>query len=237
MKLRSIFCCSARFGNSNLRPERIRSPIKNVFVPRSLWSYVTTSSTSDPPPPHWHRSCLDEWPHLTNETWLCPKELAVRRWTINDPWPTVLAIDDFYSATADKGERHWWGGLVGEVKDYFWIQRRQLGAAWEGKGGQLSQCWRRERSNAKMMCGVSSIVLCSAKLSKSKLCTPATKLPPSPLSTLHDKFDSEKELCYMTDIDFVQLSHLFQLGIEFLHRGMLPIFDALVYLSCHHQYL
>jgi hypothetical protein len=48
-----------------------------------------------------------------------------------------------------------------------------------------------------------------------------------PLSTLHDKFDNEKELCNMT-IDFVQLSQLFQLGVEFLHGGMLPIFDALV---------
>jgi hypothetical protein len=73
--------------------------------------------------------------------------------------------------------------------------------------------------------------------SESKLCTPATNLSPSPLSTLHDKFDNEKELCNMTDIDFVQLSQLFQLGIIFLHGGMLPIFDALVYLSCHHHNL
>jgi hypothetical protein len=51
------------------------------------------------------------------------------------------------------------------------------------------------------------------------------------------KFDNEKELCNMTEIDFVQLSQLFQLGVEFLHRGMLPIFDALVYLSCHHHNL
>ncbi len=49
--------------------------------------------------------------------------------------------------------------LVGEVKDYLWIQRRQLGAAGEGRGGRLRQ-WQRERSNAKTMCGVSSIVLC-----------------------------------------------------------------------------
>ncbi len=72
---------------------------------------------------------------------------------------------------------------------------------------------------------------------KSKLCTPATKLPPLLLSTLHDKFDNEKELCNMTDIDFVQLSQLFPLGVKFLHGGMLPIFDALVYLSCHHHNL
>jgi hypothetical protein len=71
--------------------------------------------------------------------------------------------------------------------------------------------------------------------SKSKLCTPATNLPPSLLSTLHDNFDNENELCNMTDIDFVQLSQLFQLGVKFLHRGMLQIFDALVYLSCHHH--
>ena len=74
-------------------------------------------------------------------------------------------------------------------------------------------------------------------LAKFKLCTPATKLPPSLLSTLHDKFDNEKELCNMTDIDFIQLSQLFQLGVEFLHGGMLPIFDTLVYLSCHHHNL
>ena len=36
--------------------------------------------------------------------------------------------------------------------------------------------------------------------------TPTTNLSPSPLSTLHDKFDNEKEFCNMTDIDFVQLS-------------------------------
>jgi hypothetical protein len=73
--------------------------------------------------------------------------------------------------------------------------------------------------------------------SKSKLCTPATKLPPLLLSTLYDKFDNEKELCNMTDIDFVQLSQLFQLGVKFLHGGMLPIFNALVYLSFHHNNL
>jgi len=30
---KSIFCCSSRFGESNLRPERIRNPVENVFVP------------------------------------------------------------------------------------------------------------------------------------------------------------------------------------------------------------
>jgi hypothetical protein len=29
------------------------------------------------------------------------------------------------------------------------------------------------------------------------------------VSTLQDTFDDEKEFCYMTDIDFVQLSQLF----------------------------
>ncbi len=58
-----------------------------------------------------------------------------------------------------------------------------------------------------------------------------TKLLLLPLFTLHDRFDDEKEFCKMTDIDFFQLSCLFRLGVEFLHRGMLPIFDALVYLS------
>ena len=33
MKLKSIFCCSSRFGESNLWPERIRNPVENVFVP------------------------------------------------------------------------------------------------------------------------------------------------------------------------------------------------------------
>ncbi len=66
---------------------------------------------------------------------------------------------------------------------------------------------------------------------ESKLCTAATKLQPLPLSTLQDKFDNEKEFCNMTDIDFVRLSQLFQLGIEFLHGGMLPIFDASVIIS------
>ncbi len=50
-------------------------------------------------------------------------------------------------------------------------------------------------------------------------------------------FDNEKELCNMTNIDFVQLSQLFQLDIEFLHGGMLPIFNALVYLTFHHNNL
>ncbi len=73
----------------------------------------------------------------------------------------------------------------------------------------------------------------SSFFSESKLCTAATKLPPTPLSTLQDKFDNEKEFCNMTDIDFVRLSQLFRLGIEFSHGGMLPIFDALVYLSLY----
>jgi hypothetical protein len=63
----------------------------------------------------------------------------------------------------------------------------------------------------------------------------ATKLLPLPLSTLQDKFDNEKEFCNMTDIDFVQLSCLFRLGVKFLHGGVLPIFNALVYLSLHHN--
>jgi hypothetical protein len=63
--------------------------------------------------------------------------------------------------------------------------------------------------------------------------TAATKLPPLPLSTLQDKFDNEKEFCNMTDIDFVQLSQLFRLGVKFLHGGMLPIFEVLVYLSLY----
>ncbi len=67
--------------------------------------------------------------------------------------------------------------------------------------------------------------------SESKLCAAATKLPLLPLSTLQVKFDNEKEFCNMTDRDFVQLSQLFGFGIKFLHGGMLPIFDALVYLS------
>ena len=56
--------------------------------------------------------------------------------------------------------------------------------------------------------------------------TASTKLLSSPLSTLQDKFDNEKEFCNNADIDCVQLSRLFQLGIEFLHGGMRPKFDA-----------
>ncbi len=67
--------------------------------------------------------------------------------------------------------------------------------------------------------------------------TAATKLPPLLLSTLWDKFDNEKEFCNMTDIDFIRLSWLFQLDVEFSHGGMLPIFDALVYLSFYHNNL
>jgi hypothetical protein len=50
-------------------------------------------------------------------------------------------------------------------------------------------------------------------------------------------FDNEKEFCNMTDIDFVQLSQLFRLGIEFSHGGMLPIFNTLVYLSLYRNNL
>ncbi len=54
-------------------------------------------------------------------------------------------------------------------------------------------------------------------------------------STLWDRFlDDEKELCKMTDVDFFWLSQLFQLGIKFLHGGMLSIFGALVYLSLNY---
>jgi hypothetical protein len=54
-----------------------------------------------------------------------------------------------------------------------------------------------------------------------------------PFSTLQDKFDNEKEFCNNADIDCVQLSQLFQLGVGFLHGGMHPIFDALVCLSLY----
>ncbi len=63
--------------------------------------------------------------------------------------------------------------------------------------------------------------------------TAPTKLPLLPLSTLQDKFDDEKEFCNMTDIDFVQFSWLSQLGVKFLHGGMLPILHTLVYLSLY----
>jgi hypothetical protein len=63
--------------------------------------------------------------------------------------------------------------------------------------------------------------------------TASTKLPPLPLLKLQDKFDNEKEFCNNADIDCIQLSWLFRLGIEFLHGGMHPIFDALVYLSLY----
>ncbi len=63
--------------------------------------------------------------------------------------------------------------------------------------------------------------------------TASTKLPPLPLSTLQDKFDNEKEFCNNADIDCIWLSWLFQLGIKFLHGGVHPIFNALVYLSLY----
>ncbi len=67
--------------------------------------------------------------------------------------------------------------------------------------------------------------------------TASTKLSLSPFSTLHDKFDNEKEFCNNADIDCIRLSQLFQLGIKFLHGGMRPIFDALVCLSLYHNNL
>jgi hypothetical protein len=60
-----------------------------------------------------------------------------------------------------------------------------------------------------------------------------TKLLPLPLSTLQDMFDNEIEFCKMTDVDFVQLSQLFRPGVEFLQGGLLPILNALVYLSLY----
>jgi hypothetical protein len=59
----------------------------------------------------------------------------------------------------------------------------------------------------------------------------AAKLLPPPLSTLWDRFVDEKELCKMTDVDFFWISGLSWLGVEFLHGGMLLIFNALVYMS------
>jgi hypothetical protein len=67
--------------------------------------------------------------------------------------------------------------------------------------------------------------------------TASTKLPSSPLSTLQDKFDNEKEFCYNADIYCIQLYRLFRLGVEFLHGGMCPIFYALVYLSLYRNNL
>ena len=60
-----------------------------------------------------------------------------------------------------------------------------------------------------------------------------TKVPPLPLSTLQDRFDNEKLFCKMTEVDFFPLSQLFRPGVKFLHGGMLPIFDAIVYLSLY----
>jgi hypothetical protein len=65
----------------------------------------------------------------------------------------------------------------------------------------------------------------------------AAKLQLLPLSTLWDRFDDEKEFCKMADVDFHWLSWLFGPGVEFLHGGMLSIFNALVYLSLNHIHL
>jgi hypothetical protein len=64
-----------------------------------------------------------------------------------------------------------------------------------------------------------------------------TKLLPLLLSTLQDRFDNKEEFCKMTDVDFFQLTQLFQPGVKFLHGEMVPIFDALVYLSLNHIHL
>ncbi len=67
--------------------------------------------------------------------------------------------------------------------------------------------------------------------------TATAKLPLLPLSTLWDRFDDEKELCKMTDVDVFWLSWLFWFGIKFLHGGMLSIFNTLVYLSLNRIHL
>ncbi len=67
--------------------------------------------------------------------------------------------------------------------------------------------------------------------------TASTKLPLLLFSTLQDKFDNEKEFCNNADIDCVRFSQLFRLGVEFLHGGMRPIFDALICLSLYRNNL
>jgi hypothetical protein len=67
--------------------------------------------------------------------------------------------------------------------------------------------------------------------------TASTKLPLLPFSTLQDKFDNEIEFCNNADIDCVRIYQLFQLGVEFLHGGMRPIFDALICLSLYRNNL
>ncbi len=67
--------------------------------------------------------------------------------------------------------------------------------------------------------------------------TVTTKLLPLPLSTLWDRFDDEKVFCKMTYIDFSQLFWLFQPDVNFLHGGILSIFDTLVYLLLNHIHL
>ena len=91
-----------------------------------------------PPPPRRHRSHLDEWPHLVNATWLWPKELAARRWTINNPQLRVAVDDTRRLQTRGSGTER--GGMVGEIEGYLWMPRRSANvrgeaAAAAGGGG------------------------------------------------------------------------------------------------------
>ncbi len=51
--------------------------------------------------------------HLTNAAWLWPKELVARRWTIDGPQLTVLAVDDITWRLLTRGSGTdrggWWG--------------------------------------------------------------------------------------------------------------------------------
>ncbi len=66
-------------------------------------------------------------------------------------------------AATDEGERHRGGGMVGEVKGYFWMRRRAVavgGCDKRGGGGGGGGGGWGSNAEAEMVCGVSSNVLC-----------------------------------------------------------------------------
>jgi hypothetical protein len=101
-------------------------------------------------------------------------------------------------------------------------------------------CRRRSnagRVNRRVTTKLSPLSLLPRRRHRHHHATASTKLLPLPLSTLRDKFDNEKEFCNNAGTDYIQLSQLFQVGIEFLHGGMRSIFNALVCLSLYYNNL
>jgi hypothetical protein len=66
---------------------------------------------------------------------------------------------NLYLATADEGERHRGGGMVGEIEGYLWMRRRAVAVGGCDKRGGGGGGWG-SNAEAEMVCGVSSNVLC-----------------------------------------------------------------------------